>query len=174
MVVPVQRHDVEDHSAIGLRQVVEVESELADAAQVLVVAVDPDQARVQVAQCAERDDVVALCERTSIESPGHEVSPRAFGEQQAVLHGDAGGASHERIGELDPTVRCAVAEAAAVAVHPRAAHAVEFDDPLLESRFVGRVGGLDLVGRGIERHDRLGPRATGTGAHVNQLLERRA
>ena len=175
VVVAVDGDDVKDHAAIGLTHAVEAQSELANGPEVLVVTVRTHLAGVEVRERREREYVTARAVGLAVEAARHEVAAGTFGEQFTARHRHARRARHQTVGVLDATVGRALAEAAAVtvAVHARVAHAIEFDDPLLESRCEGRERRRDLVGRRLKGNDRLGPCTTRARTHLDQLLNRR-
>ncbi|MNV25195.1 hypothetical protein D3C71_1162840 [compost metagenome] len=164
MVVVVGRQHIEHHAAQGLGKGRCIELQLAQGLEQLVVAVRLLLVEIQVRHAAQRLHVVARI-AVAVEALGHEMRPAALLQQVAVGHLDAGGARHQRVGVLDAAIVAARAELAVQT------DAVELQQPGLIA-----LGNIELAGAHILRgaapgNRRLGARATGRGADLDDLAQ---
>ena len=103
----------------------------------------------------------------AVEATGHEVPPTVLFEETTRGHGDTGFPGHQRIGEFDrPGPGWIVALSIAIG-----RHAIELEDPVLETRFGRDLTRTHLVGLGIPGDDGLGSCAAGRRADAQDLAQ---
>ena len=128
--------------------------ELADRQHRLLVGISSGLVEIEMRQGAERLHVQLLASRESIEASGHKVSSAIFLQEPALAHGDARRLRHQVIGILDGSITLWVFQLLVLV----ARHAVELQQPVIESVPRRDLPRAHLVRLAIPRDHRFGPR----------------
>ena len=123
---------------------------------------------VHVRDAAERGHVQLVHRAFRIAHPvealGQEVRAAVLLQQATGHHLHPASPCHQVVGVFDSAIALGVAEL--LVRHP-----VEFDQAIGEARQAIDLAAAYLAGLRIEGHDRLGPRAAGRGAHLQDVLQ---
>ena len=157
MIVAITSHHVKGHTPEGLAHRFVAKIEPRDREEQLRVGVCPTLPEIKMVHRAKRLNMVftrlPAGGDVAIEAPGHKVRPTVLLQQPARRYLNARRLCHERIGVFDTSVTFAGSQLFVFA------DAVEFKQPMFESRRCIELATTHLIGLGIPGDDRLCARA---------------